>query len=93
MSDLVKEKVEAGAVKKLQEEKITAQKQADEDRRKEEKAKIDSYKETLNSEERTRLREKAKAEIRESGQYKPEFITEHLIEAKESELIRGQIDI
>jgi len=88
-----KGKVEAGVARKLQEEKIAAQEQADEKKREEEKAKIDSYKETLNSEERTRLRERAEAEIRESGQYKTEFITEHLIEAKESELIRGQIDI
>ena len=88
-----KEKIKAAATKKLQKERIATRKQADEKKREEEKAKIDSYKETLSSEERARLRERAEAEIRESGQYKTEFITEHLIEAKESELIREQTNI
>ena len=88
-----KETVKAATTRKLQKEKIEAQEQANEKKREEEKAQIDSYKETLSSEERARLRERAEAEIRESGQYKAEFITEHLIEAKESELIRGQINI
>ena len=62
-------------------------------KREEEKAQIDSYKETLSFEEKAKLRKRAETEIRESGQYKAEFITEHLIEAKESELIREQINI
>jgi len=86
-----KEKVEIGVARKLQEEKIVAQKQADEKKREEEKRKIDSYKEALSLEERTRLRERAETEIKESGQYKAEFVTKLLIEAKENELVRNQI--
>lgn len=88
-----KEKVEAGEARKLQEERLAAERQADKKKREEEKARIDSYKETLSSKERAKLRERAETEIKESGQYKPEFITEHLIEAKESELIREQTSI
>lgn len=88
-----KKKVKAEEARKEEEERIAVERRADEKKREEEKAKIDSYKETLSSEERARLRERAEAEIRESGQYKAEFITEHLIEAKESELIREQINI
>ena len=38
--------------------------------------------------ERAELREEAENEIKDSGQYKEEFITDHLIEAKENELAK-----
>ena len=88
-----KEKMEAATARKLQKEKIAVQKQADNKKREKEKAKIDSYKEALSFKEREKLREKAEAEIKESGQYKAEFITEHLIKAKENELVRNQIGV
>jgi len=88
-----KKKAKAEEARKEEEERIAAERQADEKKREEEKAKIDSYKKALSSEERTRLRERAEAEIKKSGQYKVEFVTEFLIEAKENELLRGQISI
>ena len=88
-----KSRTEAVEVRKLEEERAAIQNATEEKKREEEKAKIDSYKEALSPKERTSLRERVEAEIRESGQYKKEFITEHLIEAKENELVRKQINI
>ncbi len=88
-----KEETEEQEAKKREEERIAAQRQAEEDRRGKEKERIEAYKETLSVEERAELRDKAEAEIRGSGQFKEEFITDYLIEAKENELIRNEIDI
>jgi len=88
-----KKKAKAEKARKEEEERIAAERHAGEKKREEEKARIDSYKKTLSSKERTRLRERAEAEIKKSGQYKAEFVTEFLIEAKENELVKGQISI
>ena len=84
-------KVEAEEARKRERAKTAAQKEAQEKKIAEEEAKTKAYKESLDTEERARLRERAEAEIRSSGQYKKEFITEYLIEARENELVREQI--
>jgi len=78
--------------RKCEEERMMAQKQAEEEERERELARIKAYKENLSREERAKLRERAEAEVRSSGQYKEEFITEYLIEAEENDIIRKQIN-
>ena len=72
---------------------ITDRKRAEEELREREAVKIIAYKKGLSADERARLREKAEAEIRNSGQFKEEFITEYLIEAKENDLIRDRLEL
>ena len=88
-----KKKTEAEEAKRIEAEKIAAQERAEEELREREAAKIETYKESLGAEERAKLRERAEAEIRDSGQFKEEFITNFLIEAKENEIIREQIGV
>lgn len=54
---------------------------------------IKAYKEKLSHEERLELHKEAEAQIRNCRQYKEEFITEYLIEAKESDMIREHISV
>ncbi len=86
-----KKKTEAEKAKRIEAEKIAAQERAEEELREKEAAKIEAYKGSLGDEERAKLRERAEAEIRDSGQFKEDFITDFLIEAKENEIIREQI--
>jgi len=85
-----KKKTEAEETKRIEAERIAAQERAEEEMREREMAKIAVFKESLSAEERTKLRERAEAEIRDSGQFKEEFITDYLIEIKENEIIRDQ---
>jgi len=87
-----KEEDEERKARKREEERMAAERQAEEHRREEEKARIGIYKGGLSPEQRAELRNRAAAEIRNSGQFKEEFITDYLIEAKENELIRKQIE-
>jgi len=88
-----KDAAEERKAKKLEIERTAVQKQAEEKRRTEEAAKIKGYKESLDADEREKLRKRAEAEVRNSGQYKEEFITDHLIRAKENEIIGKELDI
>ena len=65
----------------------------EEAKRAKERSRIKTYKESLNADERSKLRDRANSEIRKIGQYKEEFITDYLIEAKENELISKQLGI
>jgi len=87
----VKKKTEAEEAKRMEAERIAAQQRAEEELREREAAKIEAFKESLGAEERAKLRERAEAEIRNSEQYKEEFITGYLIEAMENDLIRERI--
>ena len=87
----VKKKTEAEEAKRIEAERIAAQERAEEELRERKAAEIEIYKESLGAEERAELRERAEAEIRDSGQFKEEFITEYLIEVKENEFIRERI--
>ena len=88
-----KRKVEEGRAKKLEEERRAVEKQREEIEKEEERAKIEAYKEALSSKERENLRQRAESEIRSSGKFKEEFITDILIEAKENELLRGKMGL
>lgn len=57
----------------------------------EEREQIEAYKENLPEEERTALRETAEREIRESGEFDEDFITDYLINIKENEILRKEI--
>lgn len=86
-----RKKVEAEKAKRREREKAAAQNEADEKRRAEEEERVKAYKLTLSSEERQALHDRAKDEIRSSGLYKEDFITDYLVEIKENELIRAQL--
>lgn len=88
-----KGRVEAEKAKKLEQERKAAEKQKEEIEKEEERAKVETYKEELSSEERKRLRQRAESEIRNSGQFKEEFITDILIEAKENDLLREEMGL
>jgi len=83
----VKKKAETEEAKRLEREK-TAERQREKERiQKAEEEQVNTYKRGLTVGERAKLRERAEAEIRDSGQFKEEFITEYLIEAKENEIL------
>jgi len=82
-----KKKMDDQKVKRLEMERIASEKQKEEEREARELAKIKAYKETVNPKDRADLRKRADTEIRNSGKYREEFITEILIESKENELI------
>ena len=88
-----KKKAEAETAKKREKERIAAQERAEEEARERETAKIKAYKKNLDTDERVQLRKKAEDEIRNSGQYRAEFITDYLIAAKENELIGKHLGI
>ena len=70
-------------------EKAAALRRAKEEAR---KGKLEALKGLLSDEERSRLRDKqAEDAIKASGEYKPAFITNALIEAKENEILRGKM--
>ena len=52
-----------------------------------EQQRVQEYKDRLSKRDRVELRQRAETEIRESGEYQEQFITEHLISAKESEIL------
>ncbi len=83
---------QAVAVKKKQnaKKKAVAGERERERRRKEKEATIKEYKGSLSPEERQKLREQAEASIRNSGQFKAEFVTEALVAAKENEIIASR---
>ena len=85
-----KKKTEAEEAKRIEAERIAAQERAEEKKRAEEEERIKVYKESLSSDERAKLRERAEAEIRDSGQFKEDFITDFLIEAKENKIVRRE---
>jgi len=89
----MKEEAEAKEAKRREEERIAAQERAEEEVREREAAKIIAYKEGLSTDESARLREKAEAELSNSGQFKEEFITEYLIKAKENDLIKDRLEL
>ena len=57
-----------------------------------EREQIEAHKANLGEEKRAALRERAEAEISAAGIYKPGFISEPLIAAKENELLRKELE-
>ena len=88
-----KKKIDEQKAKKLEMERMASEKQKEEEREARELAKIKAYKEAMNPKDRADLRKKAETEIRDSGKYREEFITDILIESKENELIGKELGI
>lgn len=79
--------------KRRKKEILAIREQAEEEEMESDLATIRAYKEGLAREERLELRKEAEAQIRNCRQYKEEFITEYLVEAKENEIIRERISL
>ncbi|MDQ1252232.1 MAG: hypothetical protein QG646_1350 [Euryarchaeota archaeon] len=88
-----KKEIEAKETKRIENERLKAQKEEDEKRIVEIQEKIKKHKEGLNEVQRLELRNEALEEIRKTKGIKEEFITELFIEAKENEIIRKQLGI
>ena len=88
-----KKKIDNQKAKRLEIESVASEKQKEEERGARELAKIKAHKETMNPKDRANLHKRADAEIRNSGKYREEFITEILIESKENELIGKELGI
>jgi len=87
-----KEKEEAEAKEIEERERKAAEEKDLKEREEKEREEIENRKESLSPEERAELHERAEAEIRESGDFKPQFITEFLIEIKENEILRRDLE-
>jgi hypothetical protein len=88
-----KRKVEEQKTRRLNEEKIAAERIAKENKRDEELTKIKAHRESMSPKDTADLRKKAESEIRNCGKYREEFITDLLIETKENELIGKKLGI
>ena len=86
-----KEEAETKKAKKSEAERIASLEQEERDRQEQERAEIEAYKETLNPETRTALREKALKEIKSTDGIKEDFINDMLIAVKENEILRTEI--
>jgi len=73
-------------------EKAKAEEELEREAEEREREKIEEYKANLSPENRAALRERAEAEISAAGIYKPGFISEPLISAKENELVRKELE-
>ena len=87
-----REKLEAEKGRKLEKEKIAIQEKEAERRSEEELAKLRAHKEELSKGERTELLKKAMDEIAKMEGVKKEFVTPTLIEAKENEILRAELE-
>ncbi len=79
----------------IEKQRIDEQKQAlaekeEYERLEKEKHSLDAYKESMSSEGKAKLREKALAEIKSNPAIKEEFISEMLIKNKENEILRKE---
>lgn len=68
-----------------------AEEQAQREKEEQEREEMDAYKQSLSAEERAALRQQALAEITASGEYKPQFVNDILIEVKENEILRKRL--
>jgi len=91
-SYLEAEKEKEREFKKLERERVARLEQEEQDRAEQERVELEAYKETLDPEERAKLRERALAEIRGMEGVKEEFITDILIKAKENEILKAEVD-
>ena len=87
-----KEKVEAEEARRFEEDRIALEKRAEEERQERERASMEAYKKDMSADERAKLRERALEEIRKIEGVKEEFIGNILIEAKENEILRLEIE-
>jgi len=89
MSD--KEEIDKKEAARLDQKRIDREKQAEQEQIAENNEKIEKYKKTLSPKERKILRHRALEEIKNMEGVKEEFVTEHLISAQESEILKSEI--
>ncbi len=85
------EKEKERDAERLERERIARLEQEERDKAEQEKAKIEAYKETLDSDERTKLRERALEQIRSMEGINEQFIGEPLIVGKENEILKSEM--
>jgi hypothetical protein len=86
------EKKKEREAERLERERIARLEQEERDRAEQERAEIETYKESLEPEERAKLRERALEEIRGMDGIKEEFIGDVLIKAKENEILKSEME-
>ncbi len=89
--------IEAGKAREREARKLEAERIALEEREEwgrveQERERMKLYKESLSSDDRAKLREKALERIREMEGVKEDFITENFIEAQENEILREEMN-
>ena len=86
------EKGKEREAERLERERIARLKQEEQDREEQEAARMEAYKESLSSEKRVKLRERALADIRNMPNIREDFITEILIGVKENQILRSEME-
>jgi hypothetical protein len=91
-SYLEAEKEKEREAERLEQERIACLEQEEWDREDQERARMEAYKQSLGLEERAKLRERALEEIRSMEGVKEGFIGDILIELKENQILRSEIE-
>jgi len=86
-----KEKADALQKQRADEENKALLEREEYERIQEENQRLNSYKETMNADDRASLRERALAEIRKIPEIKEDFISDMLISSKENEILKKDI--
>ena len=86
------EKEKEREARRLEEERIAQLEQKEQERQEKETAELEAYKESLDPKTRAKLREKAQQEIRSMKNIKEGFITEILINIKENDILRSEME-
>lgn len=98
IKDTIGQAIEDKKKTELQEQKISErdkkiEKQIEEEKKfEEEREKMESYKQRLSPEQRSELRERALNEIKKSGTVRQELISQPLIDSKENEILRKEMN-
>lgn len=92
--DRRRKEAQMGEIQEREEER--EKKREDEEREKEreerEREEIETYKESLSPDERTRLTKEAQAEITKDGKYKADFVSHILVTAMENTILRRRLE-
>ena len=91
-SYLEAEREEEKEAQRLERERIARLEQEERNRAEQERIEFEAHKETLDPEERSKLRERALKEIRSIEGIKEDFISDMLIEFKENEILKSELE-
>ncbi|MBD3183404.1 hypothetical protein GF312_13990 [Candidatus Poribacteria bacterium] len=85
----VAERDKSNAIKNRQ---LQARREEEEQKAEEERElqRLNAIRKSLSEDEQVELRERARQEIRDSGEYKSELVTEPLITARENEILKRE---
>ena len=83
-----KEKYQARRARRAEAERIADQKRAADEAEEQKRAEVEEYKESLDSEARAKLRDRALREIKSTDGIKEDFINDMLIAIKENEILK-----